>query len=78
MSGMNPYINGMFGLIPITLIVINISITKRILTRAVRASLRIVMILGILVPIGFLYFKQADINKEFPPRRYTGYSDQHK
>ena len=69
-SGMNPYINGVLAVIPIILLTLNYVITKKINDRFVGMSLRIIMLLGVLIPIFIIFFRKPNINNQNPPRRY--------
>jgi hypothetical protein len=77
-SGMNPYAGLFFLLVPIALIIINFFVARRVTLTPVRTALYLAMILGIAVPILFIYFKQPEINSQNTPRRYIDYSDPHR
>jgi drug/metabolite transporter (DMT)-like permease len=69
-SGMNPYLAGVFIIIPTALLVINYIIIKRVSTKTARKALFFIMFLGVVMPIVLFFPQQPKISNDNPQRRY--------
>jgi len=76
-AGMNPYLNGIFSLIPITFFIVNYIVTSKVKLKTARILLRIIMLLGIIIPVVLLFLIKPKIQNTNTPRRYFDSSGIH-